>query len=93
MNSNRGKKPRTICIIPVLGQRLQEITRELLNSEQDNPTAILGYPDDLKLKSSMTLFSLIDESEENIFKKVLVKFYKDETDVQTVQILKQLNEK
>ena len=33
----------------------------------------MGYPDDLKLRSSMTLFSMV--SDDPVFKKVLDKFY------------------
>lgn len=72
---------------PVLGKRLLEITRELLNLQDNNPTKILGHPDDLKLKSSMTLFSVIDQSQDQIFKQVLNKFYNGESDAQTLAIL------
>ena len=56
----------------VLSSHLMEISRELLklNSPID---WIMGYPDDLKLKSCMTLFYLV--SGENTFKDVLDKFY------------------
>ena len=42
---------------PVLGKRLLEISSELLKLESSDATAVMGWPDDLKLKSSMTLFS------------------------------------
>jgi len=41
----------------VLGARLRECCRLLLNIEGQSIGDIMGYPDDLKLKSSMTLFS------------------------------------
>ena len=54
---------------PVLGKRLLEISSELLKLESSDATAVMGWPDDLKLKSSMTLFSLV--SREPVFRQVL----------------------
>lgn len=61
----------------VLGQRLREITKALL--ECGNPSAddILGFPDVLKVKSCMTLFDLV--SPNDIFKDVLDKYYEGKT--------------
>ncbi len=58
---------------PVLSQRLVEISNALLDLDSDDPTDVMGYPDDLKLKSSMTLFLLV--SDNPVFQKVLDKFY------------------
>lgn len=58
---------------PVLSGRLIEISKALLELESDDPTAVMGYPDDLKLKSSMTLFSMV--SDDPVFQKVLDKFF------------------
>ena len=58
---------------PVLSGRLIEISNALLELESDDPTEVMGYPDDLKLRSSMTLFSMV--SDDPIFKKVLDKFF------------------
>jgi uncharacterized protein (DUF1810 family) len=62
---------------PVLSSHLLEISRELLklNSPID---WIMGYPDDLKLKSCMTLFYLV--TGEQAFKEVLDKFYDGKMD-------------
>lgn len=59
---------------PVLGMRLLEITEELLQHEGLTAFDIFGSPDDLKLRSCMTLFSSISE-EGNIFERVLVKYF------------------
>ena len=72
---------------PILSERLIEISEELLKVDSDDPSVVLGYPDDMKLKSSMTLFYLI--SEEIIFKKVLDKFFGGELDKKTIDILKE----
>ena len=52
-----------------------------------NISNIMGYPDDLKLKSSMTLFSIADPSND-IYKKILDKFYNGEVDQVTIDLLK-----
>lgn len=62
---------------PVLSSHLIEICQELL--KLNSPIEwILGYPDDLKLRSCMTMFYLI--SNEKTFKQVLDKFYAGEMD-------------
>lgn len=73
---------------PILGARLREITTELLQLEQNNAFKVMGSPDDLKLKSSMTLFNAIDETKENVFEKVLEKFFKGTVDTKTINLLK-----
>ena len=58
---------------PVLGQRLREITSALLNCGNPSASDILGFPDDLKVRSCMTLFDLV--SPKDIFNDVLDKHY------------------
>ena len=70
---------------PVLGPRLVEISEALLSLDGDNATAVMGYPDDLKLKSSMTLFAIA--SGNPVFSKVLDKYFDGRQDRQTVKIL------
>ncbi len=43
---------------PILGENLIAITSALLNLETNNANEVFGKPDDQKLFSSMTLFSL-----------------------------------
>jgi uncharacterized protein (DUF1810 family) len=62
---------------PELRSHMMEICRELLKLE-DSIDWIMGYPDNLKLRSSMTLFWLV--TGDGIFKDVLDKFYGGETD-------------
>lgn len=68
-----------------LKNRLIEICEALLSLESDDATYVMGYPDDLKLKSSMTLFSEV--SDIDVFKKVLDKFYEGEKDEMTISLL------
>jgi uncharacterized protein (DUF1810 family) len=71
---------------PVLGQRLLEITKILLELPESNATVVLGSPDDLKLKSCMTLFANVQGSS-TIFQQVLDKFFDGEMDSKTLKIL------
>ena len=69
---------------PVLRSHMVEICQELLKLE-GSIDWIMGYPDNLKLRSCMTLFWLV--TGEQLFKDVLDKFYGGELDDYTVQKL------
>lgn len=71
---------------PVTGAHLREISEALLSLESNDATRVMGWPDDLKLRSSMTLFALATPENE-VFLKVLDKFYDNKPDAQTVDIL------
>lgn len=71
----------------VLGPRLLEITKVLLELNNLSAQTIFGSPDDLKLKSSMTLFNLYSE-ENNVFTEILVKYFKNERCAKTIGLLK-----
>ena len=70
---------------PVLGSRLLEISSELLKLKSSDAREIMGWPDDLKLKSSMTLFGLV--SREPVFRQVLEQYFGGEEDQYTVQAI------
>jgi uncharacterized protein (DUF1810 family) len=73
---------------PVLGKRLIEISNALLNLETNDAHKIFGSPDDMKLHSSMTLFSsLLDPNP--VFQKVLDKFFDGKKDEKTLQMQQQ----
>ena len=69
-----------------LRQHLVEISEALLALESDNASQIMGYPDDMKLKSSMTLFMLA-APEIPVFQAVLDKFYGGEPDKKTIELI------
>ena len=71
---------------PVLGARLVEISGALLALSCADPGAVMGYPDDLKLRSCMTLFALA-APEQPVFPAVLEKFYGGQRDRLTLQLL------
>ena len=72
---------------PVLGSRLLECTSLVNRIEGKTVSEIFGYPDDLKLKSSMTLFTEVTSN--NLFISVLNKYFLGERDLKTIQLLKQ----
>lgn len=71
---------------PVLGRHLVEISEALLEIDGKSASEIFGSPDDLKLKSSMTLFASLAGAD-SIFRKVLAKYYDGETDRTTLQLM------
>jgi uncharacterized protein (DUF1810 family) len=71
---------------PVLGSRLINISRELLKLNTTDAQRVFGNPDDLKLKSSMTLFSMLPGTDP-VFQYVLEKFFNGEKDSKTLQII------
>ena len=72
---------------PVLGPRLEECTR-LVNQVEKRPIEqILGYPDDLKFRSSMTLFSRA-VPEAAIFTQALDKYFAGQPDPLTIELLR-----
>lgn len=73
----------------VLGPRLKQITNELLLLEEDDAGRIFGSPDNMKLRSGMTLFAMVDESDEGLFKKVLEKFFDGKPDSKTLALIKE----
>ena len=68
-----------------LHNNLLTICRASLDLKTDNAEEVLGWIDAMKLKSSMTLFTLA-APEEPVFKAVLDKFFHGELDEKTVEI-------
>lgn len=71
---------------PVLGPRLIAISEVLLGLESADASYVFGSPDDLKLKSSMTLFAALPDAHP-VFQSVLQKFFDGEKDRRTLTIL------
>jgi uncharacterized protein (DUF1810 family) len=71
---------------PVLGPRLVECARAVLAHPERTARQIMGSPDDVKLRSSMTLFALAADAEP-VFQQVLDTFFAGERDPRTVQLL------
>jgi uncharacterized protein (DUF1810 family) len=71
---------------PTLGPRLIEITSALLLIEDKTALEVLGSPDDMKLKSSMTLFNEIIEGD-SVFNEVLQKYFNGEKCLKTLSLI------
>ena len=71
---------------PILGKRLIEITKVLLGSTSSNATQIMGRPDDVKLRSCMTLFATLPGSDP-VFEAVLLKYFDGKKDPATLELL------
>lgn len=71
---------------PVLGKRLLECTQAVLSVQNRSASAIFGSPDDMKLKSSMTLFDAIAQPG-SAFAQVLDRYYQGQRDRKTLDIL------
>jgi uncharacterized protein (DUF1810 family) len=71
---------------PVLGLRLRECTRMVALIDGRSVDEIFGRPDNLKVRSSMTLFALATDDDAD-FRAVLDKFYDGQADQATVERL------
>ncbi|NEQ35984.1 MAG: DUF1810 domain-containing protein [Okeania sp. SIO3I5] len=71
---------------PVLGKRLLECAEIVIALEGKSISEIFGFPDDLKLKSSMTLFAHVAKPS-SIFARIIDKYFEKKKDVKTLYIL------
>ena len=69
----------------VLGSRLREISKTLLEHKDKQIVSILGHTDAMKLRSSMTLFDAV--SPDDVFSEVLAAFYDSKRDRLTLDII------
>jgi uncharacterized protein (DUF1810 family) len=76
---------------PVLGSRLVECSEALLSLHGRSASEIFGSPDDLKLRSSMTLFAHVAEPG-SVFGRVVDRYYDGEEDPRTLQLLEHFGE-
>lgn len=71
---------------PVLGPRLLECAEAVLGVEGRSASEIFGSPDDLKLRSSATLFACVSPPG-SVFDRLLGKYYQGRRDGRTLQLL------
>jgi uncharacterized protein (DUF1810 family) len=69
---------------PVLGPRLRECTRIVLEVEGRTAAQIFGSPDDMKFRSSMTLFAAV--ADDPLFRRAIAKYF-DGDDQATIAML------
>jgi len=72
----------------VLGARLKECTQLVLAVPHGDIDMVMGYPDDLKFRSCMTLFEAV-APEEPIFKAALEKFFGGKRDEKTLRLIEE----
>ena len=72
---------------PILGPRLLACAEAVVGLEGQSAREIFGSPDDLKLKSSATLFASVSPPK-SVFEQLLEKFYRGERDGKTLQLLR-----
>jgi uncharacterized protein (DUF1810 family) len=72
---------------PVLGARLVECTRAVLDLRGLSATHIFGTPDDRKFRSSMTLFALAS-GPDSPFAAALTKYFSGEPDARTIELVR-----
>lgn len=69
-----------------LKKNMNDLIKIILELDCSDPKKVFGSPDDLKLKSSMTLFYLATKDKRFIL--ILNKFYNGEFDENTIDIIK-----
>ncbi|MEO6329361.1 MAG: DUF1810 domain-containing protein [Ginsengibacter sp.] len=70
----------------VLGNRLIEISKALTEIEKKTANQVFGSPDDLKLRSCMTLFSSLQNTNP-VFETVLKKYFNGTKDLRTLALI------
>lgn len=69
-----------------LGGNLKDICSALLQLDSNDATEIFGMPDDMKLRSSVTLFSCVSDRP-SVFDLVLEKYFDGKPDMRTIKML------
>jgi uncharacterized protein (DUF1810 family) len=81
------KEAKSYLAHPLLGPRLREITQATLEAPASSLHALFGVPDDVKFKSSMTLFEQADDSVGSIFGQALDRWCNGDRDGTTLDLL------
>lgn len=71
---------------PILGTRLVECAETVLQLTGRSASEIFGSPDDMKLRSSMTLFAAVADNA-SVFARVLDKYFGGKPDQKTLDLL------
>ena len=79
------QEAQAYLIHPILGRRLVACTRAVLAVEDRSAHEIFGSPDDLKFRSSMTLFAALEQ--DSNFAEALRKYFGGQPDEATVKAL------
>jgi len=77
---------------PVLGKRLIECSETVLSIKGRSASEIFGSPDDLKLRSCMTLFAALPDTDA-VFASVLDKYFQGRPDTRTLELLSKTDQR
>jgi uncharacterized protein (DUF1810 family) len=85
------EEARAYLAHPLLGDRLRECTRTVVAVEGRTAREIFGSPDDLKLRSCLTLFASAAQPaplpDTRLFAEALARYYRGEPDPRTLELL------
>lgn len=81
------KEAKAYLAHPVLGPRLREISEIVLGIEGRTVEEIFGWPDDMKLRSSMTLFAMAS-GDERVFVDLLAKYFGGKRDERRLEMVR-----
>ena len=88
--ANRGvrdpQEARAYLAHPVLGPRLVQCTEAALHIEGCSALEIFGSPDDMKLRSSATLFASVSP-DGSVFHGIIDKYFDGEQDARTIALM------
>ena len=85
----RAYEAREYLSHPIVGKRLLECAEAVKDIHDRSASQIFGYPDDMKFRSSLTLFASV-AGEKSIFHGLITKYYAGKHDERTVEILRGL---
>jgi uncharacterized protein (DUF1810 family) len=74
----------------ILGPRLRQVVRLMIDQKNKSAFDVLGSPDDLKFRSCLTLFreAATDDSDRALFTKALNQFYRGQSDDRTLELMR-----
>ncbi len=74
----------------ILGPRLRQVVKLMIDQKGKSAFEILGSPDDLKFRSCLTLFreAASENSDRTLFTKALDQFYRGQPDDRTLELLR-----
>lgn len=76
---------------PVLGDRLRKCADAVLHLSARSATDVFGSPDDLKLRSSATLFAAVS-GPGSVFEHLISRYFQGEPDKKTLELLTKLGD-
>lgn len=85
------EEARAYLAHPVLGSRLRECVNAVLDCGETSLHAIFGSPDDMKFRSSMTLYAIAARGDGEIFETALSRFCDGRKDEQTLALLERVD--